>query len=630
MSSHPTQGSSLRRPNPPLKEVTEVSSGGWDLDEIRRRADIVEVVSPYVSLRKAGRRLVGLCPFHKERTPSFTLDPETGLWHCFGCKAGGDLFRFVEMIEKVPFAEAVELLARRLGLPPRRPADAARQHARDRLLSIHEQAASFFRAQLGSQRGSHARAYLSRRGLSEQCIHEFGIGYAPDAWDALLAALRKRGFSSQELQRAGLILSKDGSAYDRFRNRVIFPICDITGRTIAFGGRALADEQQPKYLNSPETPLFHKGRTLWVFDRARRAMADAGQAIIVEGYLDAIACHEAGLVQTVATMGTALTAEHVEMLRRRVGRLLLAFDSDSAGLAAALRGRELFEQAGLDVRVVTLPENMDPDDLIRSKGPDAFRALISEALPIIEWELNRILAQADGKGERERMEALREAAALLARVAAGVEREYYVRWLARKWGSDRPDRAAAMEKAVREELLRRGARRRGGVRRMDEGRPSREAAQGRTPARPAAGRVHVALLAAFLQRGDLAARYARQLEPADFPTEEQRAVFEAVRRLVDREEPVGAQTVLAEVAPEARGALAEFALDEVPEERMEESIASAVQRVIETRLERRQRALLQKFNEAASEQQREAVQQELTEVVRQRSELAGRRIVGDG
>jgi len=606
-----------------------VSAGGWDLDEIRRRADIVEVVSPYVRLRKAGRRLVGLCPFHKERTPSFTLDPETGLWHCFGCKAGGDLFRFVEMIEKVPFAEAVELLARRLGLPPRRPADAARQRARERLLSIHEQAAAFFQAQLRGDRGRHARAYLTHRGLSEECVREFGIGYAPDAWDSLLTALGKRDISPQELTRAGLAMAKDASFYDRFRNRIIFPICDMTGRTIAFGGRALSEDQQPKYLNSPETPLFQKGRTLWAFDRARRAMADAEHAIVVEGYLDAIACHEAGLPHAVATMGTALTADHVEMLRRRVDRLVLAFDSDSAGLAAALRAEQLFQQAGVDVRVATLPESLDPDDLIRSKGADAFRELISQAVPMIEWEFNRILARAEGKDERERMQSMREAASVLARVAAGVEREYYVRWLAQKWAAGKPDRVMAMENAVREELARHAARRRSGARRNEEPRPSGVAAEKRIPGRPPAGKVHAALLAAFLQRGDLAARYARQLEAADFPTQEQRAVFEAVRRLVDREEPVGARAVLAEAAFEARGALAEFALDEVPEERIEESVASAVQRVVELRLQRRQRMLLQRLSEAASGEEREAVQQELTEVVRRRSELAGRRIVGD-
>jgi len=417
--------------------------------------------------------------------------------------------------------------------------------------------------------------------------------------------------------------------YDRFRNRLIFPIRDATGRVIAFGGRALADDQQPKYLNSPETIIFQKGQTLWAFDRARRAMADAARAIVVEGYLDAIACHAAGFAETVATMGTALTAQHVELLRRQVNRLVLAFDSDSAGLAAALRGRELFQEAGLEVSVVSVPEGMDPDDVIRERGAEGFRALVEEAAPIVEWELTRILAAADGRGERARVAALRDAVSALARVPAGADREYYVRWLAERHGPDSPDRRRPLEAELRQALANEIKRTGRQPRRIPA--PASGEGSGRTqgPEKPAPGRVQATLLAAFLQRGDLAERYLTSLEVTDFPAEGHKAVFETLRKLVERKDAVSAQAALAELAPEARPALAELALEYVPEERVEESVVAGVGRLVEARLRREVRALQRRLDEARSPEEREAVRRQLTEIDRRRSELAGRRTVGD-
>ncbi len=613
-----------------------MSRGGWDLDEIRRRADIIDIISPHVRLRKAGRRLVGLCPFHQERTPSFTVDPEKGFWHCFGCKAGGDLFRFVEMIEKVTFAEAVELLARRLGLPPKTPADGVQHRARERLLTLHNEAAQFFHTCLKGNRGTRALAYLRERGVSTQAAEDFLLGYAPDTWDSLLNFLEKRGFSGKELARAGLVVIRQdgGGFYDRFRNRLVFPICDATGRVIAFGGRALTDDQQPKYLNSPETMLFQKGQTLWAFDRARRAMADSGRAIIVEGYLDAIACHEAGFTETVATMGTALTREHVELLRRRTERLLLAFDADSAGLAAALRGRELFQGAGLEVWVVTLPEGMDPDNVIRRRGAEAFKALLEAAEPMMEWELNRLLDQASlptgGKTERALMRALRQAVISLGRIPAGVEREYYIRWLAQKVvGSDSPDRLRAMETAIREELGRQPTRKGSAERRSEVAPTGGDRPPQPETDRPASGRLQNWLLAAFLQHGETAARFLPMLESEDFTESEQRAIFEVIASLVERGAPVNAQVVLAEVSETARSLLAQLAMEEVAAERLDSFLEGTIRRVVEMRLRKRQKILSQRLNEPISEQEREALGQELTKVARQRSELAGWRIIGE-
>ncbi len=602
---------------------------GWDLEEIRRKADIVELISPHVRLRKAGRRLTGLCPFHQERTPSFTVDPEKGLWHCFGCKAGGDVFRFVEMTEKVDFQEAVELLARRLGLPPRTPAAASQSRAKERLIALHERAARFFSNALKGRTGAGALEYLKKRGVSTSSIETFMLGYAPDQWDSLLNAMDKHGFPGKEVARAGLAIQRDdGGFYDRFRNRLMFPIRDTSGWIIAFGGRALADDQQPKYLNSPETTLFQKGQTLWAFDLARRAMADKGHAIVVEGYMDAIACHEAGFTETVATMGTALTTHHVELLRRRTDRLVLAFDADSAGLAAATRSTELFRQAELDVRVLTLPEGMDPDNVIREKGANAFRELADSALPMIEWELDRALSR--GKGGREGMAALRDAVAILARVPSGVEREYYTGWLARKTAEGEPGQLRTTESAIRDELLRQPGRKEAHGRRSNDA-PSQQPS---TTERVVVGlsERHLftrLLLAALIQHGELAAQYVPMLVKDDFPTAEEQALFEAIGHLADQGEEITTDTILAGLEPQARGLLAELSLDKAAQEQAAGSLGKNMRRVVEARLVAQRQDLKRRLSQPISKEEDEAIRHQLKEIEAQKSELAAPRIVDD-
>jgi len=523
----------------------------------------------------------------------------------------------------------VELLARRLGLPPRRPAEAAQQQRRDRLLSLHEEAAKFFQSCLRNKAAQPVQDYLAKRGLSRKAIEDFSIGYAPGTWDALLKAMAKRGYATDEVVRAGLAVAQEDRAYDRFRDRVIFPIWDPTGRVIAFGGRAMQQDQQAKYVNSPETPIFQKGRTLYAFDRARRAMAEAGRAVVVEGYLDAIACHEAGLGETVATMGTALTSYHVELLRRRVPGLVLAFDADSAGLAAALRGREQFQQAGLTVQVMGLPEGSDPDRVIRDQGAEAFHELVSAATPMMEWELRRILAKEPRGREGCPPQVLREAVAAVARLPAGVEREYYVRWLAQEAGEDSPTAVAALEGALRAELGRHDARRTGRARRTDVSTPESGVGAGSAPQAGTVGRVERAVLAAFMQAPNLVGKYLEKLEGDDFSTEEGRSVFAAIRGLIEREEPVTPQAVLREVEPEARELLAELAVGGVPPERIEESVRRGIGRLLENRVRRQETELRRGLEAARSEADRQAILRKLSECTRRRSELAGERIVGE-
>jgi DNA primase len=350
-------------------------------------------------------------------------------------------------------------------------------------------------------------------------------------------------------------------------------------------------------------------------------MGEAGRAIVVEGYMDAIACHEVGLAEAVATMGTALTANHIDLLRRRTDRVVLAFDSDSAGMAAALRARELYQRAGITVQVAMMPEGSDPDSVIRAEGADAFRAYVDEAPPIVEWELARILSRAEGRPEQERMAAMREAVGALARVPAGVEREYYVRWLAERWAPDAPDRARTMEAAIREEIARRSARRADEPRRREDAHPGGGLAGDQSAGTPAANRQFNTLLAALAQHADLAAEYVPMVEPGDFPTEEHQEIWRALGDLVGGDESLDLRELAERVSPGAREIVAEVALDERLLADVGRNVAGAVNRLIAARLGRQAEAHKERLAKAESDEERESIRRELSELARRRSEL---------
>ncbi len=366
--------------------------------QVRDAIDFVEVVSDHVKLRRRGRKYEGLCPFHEEKTPSFSIDPEKGLYYCFGCHAGGDAIKFVMEIDKLSFPEAVERLARRFGvhLPPASPGARRRRETVDRLRTILDEAQRWFVDQLDSPGGAPARSELERRGYQRDTWRGFGFGFAPDDWRQLLEHLRRRHPEGVIIE-AGLALQPEsgGRPYDRFRNRLTFPVRDAEGRLIAFGGRVLGDGE-PKYLNSPESALFHKRSTLFCLDRARRPIADAGEAIVVEGYFDCFSLHLVGITRVVATLGTALTSEHARLLRRRVGadgRVVLCYDADSAGRRAAATGARVLLEAGLSVAVVGLPPGTDPDDVIRRDGGDAMKALLAEPSSLVAFLVEDLPAE---------------------------------------------------------------------------------------------------------------------------------------------------------------------------------------------------------------------------------------------
>lgn len=364
------------------------------IDDLLSRVDVVEVVGERVQLKKVGRNYSGLCPFHQEKTPSFTVSADKQFYHCFGCGAHGNALRFLMEYDKLPFPEAVEQLAGRLGLDvPREggndPQRQVREQKRKEGVNLLELAASFYRERLKMQEGQSAQRYLTERGLSVDIVKQYGIGFAPQGWEALKSHLSERGIGEPVQVEYGLLIHREdsGRTYDRFRDRVMFPIRDLRGRTIAFGGRVLGDAK-PKYLNSPETPVFHKGRELYGLYEARQATAQLEQVVMVEGYMDVVALAQFGIHNAVATLGTATTEDHLTRLFRLVSRVVFCFDGDRAGRQAASRALETALPQmidGREARFLFLPEGDDPDTLVRREGADAFRDRMTCAMPLSEF-----------------------------------------------------------------------------------------------------------------------------------------------------------------------------------------------------------------------------------------------------
>jgi DNA primase len=408
------------------------------INQIRDRTDIVEVVGQHVSLTRAGQNLKGLCPFHQEKSPSFTVSPSRQIFHCFGCGAGGNVFTFLTRITGASFPETVRELGKKVGIEVEETASQAGPHAAQavRIEQLNKAAADWFRRNLNDdQAGAEARAYLASRGMLPSTIERFGIGVAPPEWDGLIKSLAKQGFAQNDLASAGLIIARDNGSgfYDRFRDRVIFTITDLRKRIVGFGGRVLG-EGTPKYLNSPDTALFKKGQTLFALDVAREAVARTKTVIVVEGYFDAIALHQAGLTHTVATLGTALTSEHIQVLRRFASKVVLLFDPDAAGVRAALRGLDLFVNSGLGVKVVTLPVGEDPDTYVRKEGPDAFDRLEERSPSLLDFALEHSLKTAEASTIEGRIRSVDEILRILQKSEHPIEREERIRLVAERLG----------------------------------------------------------------------------------------------------------------------------------------------------------------------------------------------------
>jgi DNA primase len=415
----------------------------------------VEIVSAHTDQRRQGGRWVGLCPFHEERTPSFSVEAQEKLYHCFGCGVGGDVFDFVQTKESIGFPEAVELLADKYGVELKReredPQAEARRRQRTRLGELLERTSGFYASYLwDSEEAAKARDYLRGRGLGEEVLRAFGVGYAPSAWDQVLTRGQRAGFGVPELRAAGLVQKgRSGGEYDRFRARITFPVRDRRGRVLGFGARALREDQRPKYVNSSETEIYRKSETLYGIDRARAAMAKAGQAIVVEGYTDVLALHQAEIEEAVGIMGTAITDEQIRALSGIVPEVVLALDADSAGQEAMLRAQRVAGDR-LRIRVALMPEGMDPADMLGADGgAERFRRLAESAVDLPAFQVGLVLGRTDVTSAVARDRALAELAPVLAQMGEGAARNEQLRRVAEKLDLEPSMVAGRVEAAAR-------------------------------------------------------------------------------------------------------------------------------------------------------------------------------------
>lgn len=429
-----------------------------DIEEVKSRTNIADIVGDYVSLKSAGvGSMKGLCPFHDERSPSFHVRPQVGFYHCFGCGESGDVYSFLQKMDHVSFSEAVERLAGRVGIELHYEdgAGAAPDHSnRARLLAANQAAADFFVAKLGSPGAEVGRAFLGERGFDSQAAARFGVGFAPKSWDELTNHLKSKGFSIEEMTIAGLVSVGDRGVYDRFRGRLVWPIRDITGQTIGFGARKLLDDDKgPKYLNTPETPVYHKAQVLYGLDLAKRDISRGHQVVVVEGYTDVMACHLAGVTTAVATCGTSFGVDHIKVLRRvlgddsGIGEVVFTFDPDAAGQKAAVRAFSEEQRFAAQTFVAVAPEGLDPCDLRLHRGDDAVRRLIDSKKPMFEFMIRQLLGQYNLDTVEGRASALRAAAPIVGDIRDPALRPGYTRELARMLGVDLGDVQRAVSTA---------------------------------------------------------------------------------------------------------------------------------------------------------------------------------------
>ncbi len=411
------------------------------LEQIRSASDIVDVIGATLPLKRAGANFVALCPFHREKSPSFNVNPHRQIFRCFGCGKGGDVFKWIQEYEGLSFVEAIKRLADRANIPlefENTPGAAQSRHLKDTLLQMHEQICQRWQNALASEAsGQVARDYLAQRGVSEEGVKLFRLGAAPDAWDDTVNWAKSKGYDLPIVEQAGLIIRKEETDrhYDRFRGRLMFPICDEQGRVVGFSGRILSgDEKTAKYVNSPETPIFSKGKVFFGLDKSKRAILDSGFAIICEGQLDLIACYMAGVKNIVAPQGTAFTGDHARILKRYVEEVVLCFDSDSAGQNAAVRALDGLLGAGVAIRVATVPAPHDPDSFIKANGGEAFQQLIAKAEGFFDFFLNRLCSTNDLTTDRGRVAVTKSMAEALQKTGSAVLLDTYAQKTAQRLG----------------------------------------------------------------------------------------------------------------------------------------------------------------------------------------------------
>jgi len=482
------------------------------ITEVKQRLDIVELVSEYVTLQKAGRNFKGLCPFHSEKHPSFFVFPEQQSWHCFGaCGTGGDIFSFIMKKEGIDFGQALRLLARRGGitLSPLEAPSKAEDEKKERLFQINDAAAEYYHHLLSSARaGEAARKYLAGRKVTPETIKEFRLGFSPDAWETIKNYLVGKGYAEKELVEAGLVIEKEeGGSYDRFRNRLMFPICDIQGRVTGFGARVL-DDSLPKYINSPQTPIFDKSSSLYGIDKAKAAIRKKNLVIIVEGYMDVLTAHQHGWQNVVGSMGTSLTDKQVEGIKRLTNNITLALDADLAGEEATLRGKAILAYSNAEANVILLPPGEDPDEVIR-EGSGLWQKLVEQAMPILDFAFQSVISKVDINKARDKSLAVQKLLPSIYEIKDPQQKFHYVEKLARALKVKTADLEVALQKL-------KAARKRPQL--------SKPTEQARLAHQFVSSRSEEDCLALLLQYPELRP-LARELSPEHFESTENREVF---------------------------------------------------------------------------------------------------------
>jgi DNA primase len=587
------------------------------INQVRDRVDIAEVVGHHVSLTKAGQNLKGLCPFHQEKSPSFTVNSSKQIFHCFGCGAGGNVFTFLTRITGTSFPEVVRDLGRKVGIEIQESAGQSGPLAAQtaRVESLNQAVVGWFRQNLNDPKlGEEARTYLAGRGMTDATLERFAVGFAPNEWDGLSKALMKQGFTAAELAMAGLTVAREhaSGSYDRFRGRVIFPITDLRKRVVGFGGRILG-EGTPKYLNSPDTPLFKKGQTLYALDLAREAVARLKTVIVVEGYFDAVALHQAGLTHTVATLGTALTAEHIQVLRRFASKVVLLFDPDQAGVRAALRGLDLFVNSGLGVKVVTLPDGDDPDTYVRKQGPEAFARLEEQAPSLLDFALEHRLSTAESSTIEGRIRSVDDVLRILQKSEHPIEREERIRVVAERLGISQQ--------------------------RLIERYPALVQSEGHRPAPVQSANPTPAMfkgvseerdLAYLLLHGHLTPADVRRLRPEAFSVPACRSLVESALNHLDRDGRVGLRSLLDAVVdhPDCGSLATELSMREDHFDDVKAHVAGCLETLDRKRAEAVFRSLIGQLKAAEREGRAEDARRLNTQVNELRMQKSGRPSTG--
>jgi len=508
--------------NPDKKQgfFISVSIGQDKIDQVRQASDIVEVVSTYVTLQHRGKNYFGLCPFHHEKTPSFSVNPELQIFHCFGCGAGGNVFTFIMRMDRLTFPESVRRLAKAAGiLLPEENEDLASLQEKEALFYVNQMAAEFFQKKLfESDEAESARSYLQQRGITKEEWREYWIGYAPNRWNGLLEHAKELGVQAELLLRAGLVIQNErGDYYDRFRGRVAFAIHNLTGQVVAFGCRRLIEDSSPKYINSPETDIYQKRLVLYGLHWGRQAMRDKNAAVILEGYTDLISMRRVGVLNVVASAGTALTEEHSRLLRRYTSNAFLLYDGDAAGASASLRGADVLLANGLDVRIGTLPSDQDPDEFARSQGRSGVEGVLAASVQLQDFKLHRLRDQGLLATPGLKATAVRDLLATVAKMSDPLQKSFYVRDLAEKLQLEEP---VLWQEVRKQERTQRTA--------LRKETPEPELSAEEKYFQTRRGAAELALLDVVLKHPDLASTLTRMISFSDFTFPEIRELFQRI------------------------------------------------------------------------------------------------------